>query len=62
MVRARGRFTKPVSYVIDGAYFTANVVLADLRKNGLTDIVTDGYIVRHAATVASGVNAPEQRP
>lgn len=39
--RGNGTFTKPISYAVqavDGAY---NVVLADLRNNGLTDIVTD---------------------
>jgi hypothetical protein len=38
-----GRFTKPVSYVVDGASFISNMVLADLRNNGLRDIVTNGY-------------------
>ena len=41
--KGAGNFTKPVSYVIDSANATANVVLADLRNSGLTDIVTDGY-------------------
>jgi hypothetical protein len=38
-----GKFTKPVSYVVDGASFITNMVLADLRNNGLADIVTNGY-------------------
>lgn len=39
----KGTFTKPFSYPIDSAGGSWNVVLADLRNNGLTDIVTDGY-------------------
>jgi hypothetical protein len=38
-----GSFSKPVSYVVDGASFITNMVLADLRNNGLRDIVTNGY-------------------
>jgi hypothetical protein len=38
-----GHFLKPVSYTIDGG--GNNVVLPDLRNNGLTDIVTSGYYV-----------------
>ena len=38
-----GRFSKPVSYPNGGDGY--NVVLADLRNNGLTDIVTSGYYV-----------------
>src|ERR1022692_1260968 len=36
-----GRFTKPAGYTTAGG--GTDVVLADLRNNGLTDIVTSGY-------------------
>ena len=36
-----GKFSKPYSYPIDSSGGIYNVVLADLRNNGLTDIVTD---------------------
>jgi hypothetical protein len=38
-----GYFTKPFSYPIENAYEISNVVLADLRNNGETDIITGGY-------------------
>lgn len=38
---ASGTFRKPIAYPVDTAYGSHNVVLADLRKNGLTDIVTE---------------------
>jgi hypothetical protein len=38
-----GYFTKPVGYPIEGALEIRNVVLADLRGNGQTDIVVGGY-------------------
>jgi hypothetical protein len=37
-----GGFAKAVSYVIN-TYETSTVILSDLRGNGLTDIITDGY-------------------
>jgi hypothetical protein len=36
-----GKFSKPYSYPIDSSGGSYNVALADLRNNGLTDIVTD---------------------
>jgi hypothetical protein len=36
-----GTFTKPYSYTVDSTGGGHNVVLADLRNDGLTDIVTD---------------------
>ena len=33
----------PVSYVIDAAGGVASMLLANLRNNGLTDIITSGY-------------------
>jgi hypothetical protein len=36
-----GTFTKPYSYTVDNTGGSHNLVLADLRNNGLTDIVTD---------------------
>jgi hypothetical protein len=38
-----GNFAKPVGYPIDSAGGTNNVILADLRANGLTDMVTFAY-------------------
>lgn len=38
-----GKFTNPVEYPVQADQGTYNVVLADLRNNGLTDIVTDAY-------------------
>jgi len=38
-----GTFTTPLPYPIEGAGGSSNVVLADLRKNGLTDIVTGSH-------------------
>jgi hypothetical protein len=38
-----GAFARPVSYPIEGNGSLSNVVLADLRKNGLKDIVTGGF-------------------
>jgi len=39
--KADGTFTTPLPYPIESAMGTFNVVLADLRNNGLTDIVID---------------------
>ena len=38
-----GHFSQPRSYTVNTAYGEANVLLADLRNNGQTDIVTSGY-------------------
>jgi hypothetical protein len=38
-----GYFTKPISYPIEGALEINNMVLADLRSKGETDIITGGY-------------------
>jgi hypothetical protein len=40
-----GNFSAPVGYAVDSVYSPLNVVLADLRNNGLTDIVTSAYQV-----------------
>jgi len=40
---ASGTFTKPIHYPVQDFYGTYGLVLADLRKNGLTDIVTDAH-------------------
>jgi FG-GAP-like repeat len=37
-----GAFTKPASYPVESDYEVSNVVLADLVKNGLADIVVGG--------------------
>jgi hypothetical protein len=39
-----GYFTNPVSYPVESGYQTRNAVLADLRNNGLIDIVTGGNL------------------
>jgi hypothetical protein len=41
--RAGDHFSSPVSYPVDTINGSFNVALADLRNNGLTDIVTDAY-------------------
>jgi hypothetical protein len=39
----KGGFKSPVYYPVQSSQVTYNLALADLRSNGLTDIVTDGY-------------------
>jgi hypothetical protein len=38
-----GYFTNPISYPVGGGSEHTNVVLADLLRNGQTDIITGSY-------------------
>jgi len=42
--KASGGFTTPLPYPVESAMGAHNVVLADLRNNGLTDIVIDAQV------------------